>query len=73
MGQKSANEINADVLYAQVGSDYELLRCRAYDRAAVKFRGLAAAINFPENDYSRDWFLMVRSPCCMYIMECHFM
>lgn len=33
--------------------------CSAYDRAAVKFRGAAATVNFPQNDYSKDWFMRV--------------
>ena len=38
-----------------------ILLARAYDRAAIRFRGVAAIINFPETDYSRDWFMIVRS------------
>ena len=31
-----------------------LMMCRAYDRAAIKFRGVDADINFSLSDYDED-------------------
>lgn len=33
---------------------FEYVRIRAYDRAAIKFRGLHADINFIVDDYNQD-------------------
>lgn len=33
---------------------YFLFICRAYDRAAIKFRGVEADINFTLGDYEED-------------------
>lgn len=38
---------------------WHVIICRAYDRAAVRFRGNDATINFSEIDYSRDRFMQV--------------
>lgn len=37
-----------------ISSCLNILWCRAYDRAAVKFRGLEADINFVISDYEED-------------------
>ena len=41
-------------------------RCRAYDRAAIKFRGLEADINFNLNDYEEDLKQVLQTRCAIY-------
>lgn len=46
---------------------FECFDCRAYDRAAIKFRGVEADINFNVGDYDED-LKQVRSSLSMLII-----
>lgn len=48
----------------------ECAACRGYDRAAFKLRGADASLNFPDTDYSQDWFYKVCAPC--WLPHCWF-
>lgn len=45
--------------------DYWIGLCRAYDRAAIKFRGLDADINFQLKDYEDDLKQVICVRCVM--------
>lgn len=41
--------------------------CRAYDRAAIKFRGVEADINFSLEDYEEDLKQVLRLFCHIFL------
>lgn len=42
--------------------------CRAYDRAAIKFRGIDADINFALEDYEEDMKQVLLSISCFFFL-----